>query len=124
MQSRSRYRITLKMLEAGANRMAQCRVEPGHTPQSVSSAIFVAMLDAADIHAGASLAESFAWSPHDLRRPHTPAGKPRKRPKGQPLVREDFDGEGKRVIGTHEGKLVYQYLKNIWYLRKGENTKP
>lgn len=124
MLDRSHYRITLKMLEAGANRMAQCRTEPNHTPQSVCRAIFAAMLDAADIHPGASLAKSFSWNVHDDARPAIPAGKSVNRPKGQPRVREDFDAEGKRLVGTHDGKPVYQYMKDIWYLRKGANTKP
>ena len=115
MIGNNRYRITLKMLESGAARLSACRAELGHTPQTVCRAVFVAMIESADIHPGASLARSFEWSKHDDLRVE-----------GQKRTRADFDEEGKRLAGMINGKPHYQWINNYPYLKEyhiKRNTK-
>jgi hypothetical protein len=117
MIGNNRYRITLKMLESGAARLSACRAELGHTPQTVCRAVFVAMIESADIHPGASLARSFELSSQDPRPTLMPSGRLRKRPKGHRFTRADFDAEGKRLAGTVNGKPHYQWINNFPYLK-------
>lgn len=109
------YRITEKMVSAGAKAMSQCRDEGGHTPQTVARAVFAAMLHAADIHPGADMRKSFAWSPHDsFKRKGPPKGLPRAAGK---LTRADFDEKGVRVVVDSDGTEHKQLMQNFHYLK-------
>lgn len=101
--NRSPLKVTKKMLEVGAHKLAEAIVL-GHNPHATVHIIFTAML-----------AESL-WSP-DLR---TRAGKALAPSHLKPrLTRADFDKEGVRIIGTtKEGEPVKSYIFNYYYLRK------
>jgi hypothetical protein len=108
--SHPKYRITAAMLKAGASAMDQCRRHAGQTPESVCQAIFVAMVAAAEMHPGKSLARSFEWSPHDGR-------KGRGAVPGK-LARADFDADGVRCTVLPDGTAHYQFIWNMWWLLK------
>lgn len=124
---RETYRITSEMLRAGERALDICRREGGHTPQTVAKAMFIAMLNASDIHPGASLTRSFAWSRHDV------ASEPLRRSAvgSKKLTRADFDAAGLLKTVYPDGTVNYRRIADQPHLRRAwkaelarKNTKP
>jgi hypothetical protein len=112
VRQRGTYRITPKMLVAGADAMRLCHDEGGHTPETVAIAVFHAMIGAADVTIGRDIRKTFAWSPHDdPRRDRTLQILP-----ANPRTRADFDADGMCRTEQPDGTVHVTHISNFWYL--------
>ena len=100
---RTPIKITKSMQDVGADALERC-LRSGRDSRAACHIVFTAMLS-----------ESLRELPPRKPPQFTLAGKAL--PKN-PLTRDDFDQEGKRLLGhMPDGTPCYQWLQNIWYLK-------
>jgi hypothetical protein len=107
-------RITAAMVDTGAAALVEAR-RLSHDDRAIAHLVFTAMLRVA------SWPRAIRYRPQSAQpAQYTFDGK--RLPKN-PFKLSDFDSEGKRMVGEFDGKPVYQYARNFWYLAP-KYTKP